>query len=132
MAAPQQCGEYCSLKGIRKATKWHCRDCYTYLCHKGTDTDCFLLYHINHCVTPSLFFLLLHWHTLFYPHLTGAHTNSFLHSSSLTLSQLTLTFFLTGFSLTSEWILSDTGHCWYLMWLLVIYCNAHESASVAS
>ena len=41
--------EYCSLKGIRKATKWHCRDCNIYLCHKGTDTDCFLLYHLSHC-----------------------------------------------------------------------------------
>ena len=30
--------EYCSLKGIRKATKWYCRDCNTYLCHKGTDS----------------------------------------------------------------------------------------------
>ena len=99
--------EYCSLKGIRKATKWYCRDCNTYLCHKGTDTDCFL-YHLNHCWTPSLFFSLLHWQAstdCFYPHLTFRSFTLF-HWCSLTLSpylgSLTL-------SLTSAHLLSLTG-----------------------
>ena len=29
--------EFCSLKGVRKATKWYCRDCNIYLCHEGRD-----------------------------------------------------------------------------------------------
>lgn len=29
----------------RKQTTWHCRECDVFLCHKGTDKDCFYLYH---------------------------------------------------------------------------------------
>ena len=39
---------YCYLQGIRKDTKWHCKDCNLYLCHKGCDTECFLQYHKNY------------------------------------------------------------------------------------
>ena len=39
---------YCYLQGIRRDTKWYCNDCHLYLCHKGSDTDCFLQYHIHY------------------------------------------------------------------------------------
>ena len=32
----------------QKDTKWHCKDCNLYLCHKGYDTDCFFAYHKNY------------------------------------------------------------------------------------
>ena len=40
---------YCSLQGKRSDTKWYCDDCKLYFCHKGSDTECFLQYHIHHC-----------------------------------------------------------------------------------
>ena len=37
---------YCShILKQRKETIWHCKDCNKFLCHKGTETDCFYLYH---------------------------------------------------------------------------------------
>ena len=39
---------YCFLKGSRKDTKWYCKDCNLYLCHKGHNNECFLVYHLNH------------------------------------------------------------------------------------
>ena len=101
---------------IRKATKWYCRDCNTYLCHKGTDTDCFLLYHLNHCWTPSLFFSLVHW-PLTKPHLiVFIHTSlQLIYSLSLELSHSlphlgSITLSLeSSLSLTSAHLLSLTG-----------------------
>ena len=39
---------YCSIHGIRKDTKWYCKECDLYLCHKGLNTEYFLVYHLNH------------------------------------------------------------------------------------
>ena len=39
---------YCAhtLKQKRQ-TVWHCRECDIFLCHKGTEDDCFYLYHAS-------------------------------------------------------------------------------------
>ena len=39
---------YCFSQGIRKDTKWYCKECNMYLCHNGHDTECFLVYHLNY------------------------------------------------------------------------------------
>ena len=36
------------LNGIRKHTKWYCKDCDLYLCHKGYDREYFLICHRNY------------------------------------------------------------------------------------
>ena len=38
---------YCSLQGITKDTIWYCKECDMYLCHKGHDTECFLVCQLN-------------------------------------------------------------------------------------
>ena len=37
-----------ALQGIRKDTKWYCKECDLYLCYKGLNTECFLVYNLNH------------------------------------------------------------------------------------
>ena len=41
---------YCSVKGKRKETTWHCQECNLPFCHTGEDdgTDCFEQYHKKH------------------------------------------------------------------------------------
>lgn len=39
---------FCYLQGIRKDTKWYCKECDLYLCHKGCNTECFYVYHNNY------------------------------------------------------------------------------------
>ena len=40
---------YCSkYRKERRATVWFCRDCNLFLCHNGTEQDCFYMYHIHH------------------------------------------------------------------------------------
>lgn len=35
----------CQEKHKRRDTQWFCRECEVWLCHPGTDDDCFLLWH---------------------------------------------------------------------------------------
>ena len=37
--------QHCSEKKKRSTTQWFCQDCGVWLCHTGTENDCFLLWH---------------------------------------------------------------------------------------
>ena len=39
------CKEYMSR---RRETMWYCKDCDKFLCHKGNEDDCFMLFHKHH------------------------------------------------------------------------------------
>ena len=40
---------YCSkFRKERRATVWFCKDCSLFLCHNGTEQDCFFLFHTHH------------------------------------------------------------------------------------
>ena len=43
------CCHYCSkFRKERRATAWFCKDCSLFLCHNGTEQDCFFLFHAHH------------------------------------------------------------------------------------
>ena len=45
---------YCQVyRKERHETKWYCRDCDHFLCHNGSEEDCFYKYHKHHVPSAS-------------------------------------------------------------------------------
>ena len=60
----------CSEKNKRRDTQWFCKECGIWLCHPGTASDCFLLWHQRRqTLSPLSLIFIFSFHVLTFIHL---------------------------------------------------------------